>query len=88
MLDHVAGRLGTPEWSFEVAMPGPTLERHRWPAHPRCPECGDEVMPADEAEPTLGVVGSGERPEAGDATTTPPTSGSSTRPARDDTMAG
>lgn len=88
VLDHVAGRLGTPEWSFEVAMPGPTLERHRWPVHPRCPECGDEVMPADEAEPTLGVVGSGERPEAGDATTTPPTSGSSTRPARDDTMAG
>lgn len=41
VLDHVAGRLSTPEWSFEVATPGPTLERHRWPAHPGCPECGD-----------------------------------------------
>lgn len=42
-LDHVAGRLTTPEWSFEVATPGPTLERHRWPAHPRCPECGGDT---------------------------------------------
>lgn len=40
-LDHVAGRVATPEWSFEVATPGPTLERHRWPAHPGCPECGE-----------------------------------------------
>lgn len=39
VLDHVAGRLTTPEWSFEVATPGPTLERHRWPAHPSCPGC-------------------------------------------------
>lgn len=43
VLDHVAGRLATPEWSFEVATPGPTLERHRWPAHPQCPECGDDA---------------------------------------------
>ena len=35
-LDHVGGRLSAPEWSFEVATPGPTLERHRWPAHPGC----------------------------------------------------
>lgn len=41
VLDHLAGRVTTPEWSFEVATPGPTLERHRWPAHPGCPECGD-----------------------------------------------
>ncbi|WP_084349142.1 TOMM precursor leader peptide-binding protein [Janibacter limosus] len=46
VLDHVAGRLTMPEWSFEVATPGPTLERHRWPAHPGCPECGS---PADAA---------------------------------------
>lgn len=40
VLDHVGGRLAAPEWSFEVATPGPTLERHRWPAHPGCEECG------------------------------------------------
>lgn len=40
VLDEVGGRLTTPEWSFEVATPGPTLERHRWPAHPGCHECG------------------------------------------------
>lgn len=41
VLDQVGDRLTTPEWSFEVATPGPTLERHRWPAHPGCHECGD-----------------------------------------------
>lgn len=48
VLDHLAGRLTTPDWSFEVSTPGPTLERHRWPAHPGCPECGSvgEVAPA------------------------------------------
>lgn len=40
VLDQVGDRLTTPEWSFEVATPGPTLERHRWPAHPGCHECG------------------------------------------------
>ena len=39
VLDHVGGRLTAPEWSFEVATPGPTLERHRWPTHPGCEEC-------------------------------------------------
>lgn len=39
VLDHIGGRLTAPEWSFEVATPGPTLERHRWPAHPRCEGC-------------------------------------------------
>lgn len=43
VLDHVAGRLLTPQWSFEVATPGPTLERRRWPTHPHCPECAPSV---------------------------------------------
>lgn len=46
-LDHVGGRLAAPEWSFEVATPGPTLERHRWPAHPGCEGCaGSPSVPA------------------------------------------
>lgn len=53
VLDHVSGRLGTPEWSFEVATPGPTLERHRWSAHPGCPSCTPQPLrvvptPTDE----------------------------------------
>lgn len=39
VLDHVGGRLTTREWSFEVATPGPTLERHLWPTHPGCSQC-------------------------------------------------
>lgn len=39
VLDHVGGRLTTPGWSFEVATPGPTLERHLWPVHPGCGRC-------------------------------------------------
>ncbi len=39
VLDHLGGRLTTPEWSFEVATPGPTLERHLWPVHPGCGRC-------------------------------------------------
>ena len=42
VLDHVGGRLGTPEWSFEIGVPGPTLERHRWPVHPGCGDCSPE----------------------------------------------
>lgn len=45
VLDQVGARLTTPEWSFEVATPGPTLERHRWPTHPRCEECGPTPLP-------------------------------------------
>lgn len=51
VLDHVGARLTAREWSFEVATPGPTLERHRWPAHPGCSECGDRsraATPTDE----------------------------------------
>lgn len=53
VLDHAAGRVEWPEWSFEVATPGPTLERHRWPAQPGCPECGQPsarpvATPTDE----------------------------------------
>lgn len=68
VLDHVGDRLATPEWSFEVATPGPTLERHRWPAHPGCPECATEsdaghlhavATPTDD-------VGSGNRSGWGD----------------------
>lgn len=44
VLDHAGGRLTTPEWSFEVATPGPTLERHRWPTHPGCGECGSPPL--------------------------------------------
>lgn len=73
VLDHVAGRGAAPEWSFEVATPGPTLERHRWPAHPSCPECG---------EPGRAV----RRPRPG--ITTPGDRGSSDRSGWDDTMAG
>jgi len=40
VLDHFSGRVEAPGWSLEVATPGPSLERHRWPAHPRCPVCG------------------------------------------------
>lgn len=39
VLDHVSGRAVAPEWSLEVATPGPSLERRRWPTHPRCPVC-------------------------------------------------
>lgn len=52
VLDHLGGRLTAREWSLEVATPGPTLERHRWPAHPGCPECGSPpgraATPEDE----------------------------------------
>lgn len=55
VLDHAAGRMTAPEWSFEVATPGPTLERHRWPAHPRCEGCGsrgEAATPADDGSST------------------------------------
>ena len=52
-LDHLAGRLRAPETSFEVATPGPTLERHSWPVHPGCEECSGPALrmvptPTDE----------------------------------------
>lgn len=52
VLDQVTGQLVTPDWSFEVATPGPTLERHRWPAHPGCPQCGTPAIPAIPVAPT------------------------------------
>ncbi|WP_338750880.1 TOMM precursor leader peptide-binding protein [Janibacter alittae] len=39
VLDHVDRRLTTRGWSFEVATPGPTLERHPWATHPGCSRC-------------------------------------------------
>ncbi len=48
VLDHVSGRVEDAGWSLEVATPGPSLERHRWPAHPGCPVCG----PTAPAAPT------------------------------------
>lgn len=61
VLDHVGGRLGTPDWSFEVAVPGPTLERHRWPRHPGClgcaPPLAETVDPEPETRATATPVG-------------------------------
>lgn len=57
VLDHVSGRAVAPEWSLEVATPGPSLERHRWPAHPRCPVCG----PATPVQATTADVESERR---------------------------
>lgn len=59
VLDQVGGRLTTPGWSFEVATPGPTLERHRWPTHPGCPECWPPPLrvvtgPTDEGGSSAG----------------------------------
>lgn len=59
LLDHLGGRLTTPEWSFEVATPGPTLERHRWPAHPECPECGSPPLRALSTAPDDGAPSPG-----------------------------
>ncbi len=53
VLDHVGDRLAAPEWSFEVATPGPTLERHRWPSHPGCQACGSSP-PLTTPTPTAG----------------------------------
>lgn len=53
VLDHVGGRLLTCEWSFEVATPGPTLERHLWPTHPGCGQCSPpplQVVPTPTDE--------------------------------------
>lgn len=56
-LDHLAGLVATPEWSFEVATPGPTLERHRWPSHPGCPGCARTASaPPDDTTPEGGCV--------------------------------
>ncbi len=41
--DHLAGRLREPDWSIEVALPGPTLERRHWRHHPECPACAPFV---------------------------------------------
>ena len=55
VLDHLAGLVTTPEWSFEVATPGPTLERHRWPSHPGCPGCARTASaPPDDTTPEGG----------------------------------
>lgn len=53
VLDHLAGSTHVRGWAYDVATPGPTLERHRWEVHPECPACG--VPPA--VEPALDEVG-------------------------------
>ncbi|WP_277454682.1 hypothetical protein [Janibacter sp. DB-40] len=61
VLDHVGGRLAAPEWSFEVATPGPTLERHLWPVHPGCRRCTAAPL---RVVPTPGDEG-GSSPDTG-----------------------
>ncbi|NYF97466.1 hypothetical protein [Janibacter cremeus] len=62
VLDHVDGRLTSREWSFEVATPGPTLERHLWPTHPGCSQCARPPLqavptPTDEGGSSPGTGG-------------------------------
>lgn len=51
-LDHLSGRGDGPGWAFDVAVPGPTFERRRWPVHPACPRCTATSSPLERPDPS------------------------------------
>ncbi|NYG37354.1 hypothetical protein [Janibacter alkaliphilus] len=40
VLEHLSGAEAAVGWAYDVAVPGPTLERRFWRVHPACPACG------------------------------------------------
>lgn len=40
VLDHLSGAEDPVGWAYDVAVPGPTLERRVWRVHPACAACG------------------------------------------------
>lgn len=57
VLDHLGGSPPQGGWAYDVALPGPTFERHRWEVHPECPTCADGPGERDAATTLLEEAG-------------------------------